>query len=86
MGASLSFLIEYPKLAKDFFGISVDTGQILSTADFVQLCDANAMSAPLSTEFLFREEELKSAKEKLCQSNVLVLTGPAGGSKDKIGA
>ena len=33
---------KYPKLAKDFFGINVDTGQILSTADFVQLCDANA--------------------------------------------
>lgn len=57
---------KYPKLAKDFFGISVDTRQILSTADFVQLCDANAMSAPLSTEFLFREEEPDG---NLCQFN-----------------
>ena len=45
---------------------------------------ANAMSAPLCTEFMFREEELKSAKEKLCQSNVLVLTGSAGVGKTRL--
>lgn len=75
---------KYPRLAADFLGISVDTGQILSTSEFVRLCDANVMSAPLYTEFLFREEELKSAKEKLCQSNVLVLTGPAGVGKTRL--
>ena len=75
---------KYPKLAKTIFGISVDTGQILSTSEFVRLCDANAMSAPLSTDFLFREEELKSAKDKLHRNNVLVLTGPAGVGKTRL--
>ena len=30
------------------------------------------------------DKELKSAKEKLCQSNVLVLTGPAGVGKTRL--
>ena len=60
------------------------TNDLIHMCVIVQLCDANAMSAPLSTEFLFREEELKSAKEKLCQSNVLVLTGPAGVGKTRL--
>ena len=75
---------KYPQLAKDFFGITVDTGQILTLQEFVRQCDANAMSAPLSTDFLFREEELESAKDKLCQNNVLVLTGPAGVGKTRL--
>lgn len=75
---------KYPQLAKDFFGITVDTGQILTLQEFVRQCDANAMSAPLSTDFLFREEELKSAKDKLHRNNVLVLTGPAGVGKTRL--
>ena len=75
---------KYPQLAKDFFGITVDTGQILTLQEFVRQCDANAMSAPLSTDFSFREEELKSAKDKLHRNNVLVLTGPAGVGKTRL--
>ena len=52
--------------------------------EFVQAHDANKMSAPLNTEFLLREEELKTAKEKLALSDVLVLTGPAGIGKTRL--
>jgi DNA polymerase III delta prime subunit len=74
----------YPGIAKDFLNISIDTGQITSLSEFMQTHDANKMSAPLQTEFMLREEELKSAKEKLNLSDVLVLSGPAGVGKTRL--
>lgn len=76
--------LEYPRLAKDFLGISVDTGQITNLKEFVTIHDVNKLSAPLKTEFLFREEELKSAKEKLSQSDVLIISGAAGVGKTRL--
>lgn len=76
--------LSYPRLAKDFLNISVDTGQITSISEFIQVHDSNKMSAPLNTEFMLREQELESAKEKLCLSDVLVLSGPAGVGKTRL--
>lgn len=76
--------LNYPQLAKDFLNISVDTGQITSMSEFIQMHDANKMSAPLNTEFMLRKQELESAKEKLCLSDVLVLSGPAGVGKTRL--
>ena len=76
--------LSYPRLAKEFLNISVDTGQITSMSEFIQKHDANKMSAPLNTEFMLREEELKSAKEKLSLSDVLVFSGPAGVGKTRL--
>lgn len=76
--------LNYPRLAKDFLNVSVDTGQITSLSEFIQMHDANKMSAPLNTEFILREAELKSAKEKLNLSDALVLSGPAGVGKTRL--
>lgn len=76
--------LNYPRLAKDFLNISVDTGQITSIGEFIQAHDANKMSAPLNTEFMVREEELNSAKEKLGSGDILVLSGPAGVGKTRL--
>ena len=76
--------LKYPRLAKDYLNISINTGQITTTDEFIQVHDANKMSAPLNTPFMFRTEELKASKEKLEQSNVLVLSGPAGVGKTRL--
>lgn len=76
--------LKYPRIAKEFLGISVDTGQIFSLDEFIKFHDSNKMSAPLSTEFLLREEELRAAQEKLTLSDVLILSGPAGVGKTKL--
>ena len=52
---------DFPILAKDFLGINVDSGQIFPLNVFVERHDANKMSAPLGTEFLFRNDELAKA-------------------------
>ena len=75
---------KYPRLAKDYLGISIDTGQVTSAQEFVRIHDANKMSAPLDTVFMFRSEEIKEAKQKLDRSNVLIITGPAGVGKTRL--
>lgn len=74
---------ECPILAKDFFGISIDSGQILPLDIFVEKHDANKMSAPLGTEFLLREKELERAKSVLHDNDVLLIAGPAGVGKTR---
>ena len=74
---------ECPILAQDFFGISIDSGQILPLDMFVARHDANKMSAPLGTEFLFREKELEKAKSALHDNDVLLIAGPAGVGKTR---
>ena len=39
-------------LARDFLGISIDTGQILNFDDFIEEYNSNKLSAPIDTEFL----------------------------------
>lgn len=74
---------KYPILARDFLGISIDSGQILPMDMFVAKHDANRMSAPLGTEFLFREKELEKAKTALHDNDVLLIAGPAGVGKTR---
>lgn len=75
--------LKYPRLAKDYLGIEVDTGQITSLKDFVIVHDANKMTAPLDTEFMFREEEIKATKQRLNSGNTLIISGPAGVGKTR---
>ena len=76
--------LKYPRLAKDFLGISVNTGQVLTKDEFISVHDSNRLSAPLNTDFLLREEELRLANEKLALNDILILSGPAGVGKTKL--
>ena len=75
---------KYPRLAKDFLGIGVDTGQITTLEEFVRNHDSNKLSAPLNTPFLFRDNEIKDAKEKLESTDILIISGPAGVGKTRL--
>lgn len=74
---------KYPSVAKDFFGISVDTNQIMSIDDFINLYDSNEMAAPLKTVFQGREEELNSIYKALSENKVTVIHGRAGVGKTR---
>lgn len=76
--------LKYPRLAKDFLGISVDTGQITSINEFIQNHNSNKLAAPLDTTFLFRESEIQVAREKLDRNNILLISGPAGTGKTRL--
>lgn len=75
---------KYPRLAKDYFNISIDTSQILSLDDFISLYDSNEFAAPLNTIFQNRKEELKTIVEAINQNNVVIIQGQAGIGKTRL--
>lgn len=75
---------KYPKLARDNLGIKIDSGQIMTVEDFLSNHDANKMSAPLKTPFMFRDKEIQEANEKIKDSDILILSGPAGNGKTRL--
>jgi len=74
----------YPRLIKDFLGIEIDTGQILSCNDFVSAYGRHHLSTPLDTPFSGREEEIEKARSVLEEGNLLLLSGSAGVGKSRL--
>lgn len=73
----------YPGIARDFLGIEVDTGQIVTPDEFVTAYGKNALATPLSTTFHFREKELAQVLQELEESNLFVVSGKAGVGKSR---
>ena len=74
----------YPKLAKDFLNIPLDTNQIMTIDDFIDLYDSNEMAAPLNTIFLERKEELSRVIQALENCKVVIVHGAAGTGKTRL--
>lgn len=75
---------EYPIIAKDYLGISVDTGQIMKSEDFIEEYDSNKMLAPLSMKFLFRESEKNELIDAINSNDIIIFSGQAGVGKTKL--
>lgn len=71
-------------LARDFLGISIDTGQILNFDDFIEEYNSNKLSAPIDTEFLFREKEIEEINKAFEKNNIIILNGVAGTGKTRL--
>lgn len=74
---------KYPRLARDFLGVEVDTGQILSIDEFVAAYDKNKLATKLSTAFHFRGEELKQVESALQDNDLIIVSGRAGVGKTR---
>lgn len=74
----------YPTIARDFLGISIDTNQIMSVDDFVNLYDASETAAPLDTVFQNRAEELSKLQADIRANNVVIVHGAAGVGKTRL--
>ncbi|NPV71478.1 MAG: AAA family ATPase [Firmicutes bacterium] len=75
---------KYPEIAKDFLGIEVDTGQVISPEVFVAAYNRQLMAAPLNTPFHFREEELKHALRALEEREMVLVSGRPGVGKSRL--
>lgn len=71
-------------LSRDFLGISISTEQIQSYDDFIKSYNSNKIAAPIDTEFLFREKEIKDINDAYLKVDVVILTGPAGTGKTRL--
>ncbi|WP_419420692.1 hypothetical protein ACNVED_05170 [Legionella sp. D16C41] len=83
---SLSFDLyrHFPGLAKDFLGVNIDTGQIITITDFVLNYDKSYYSTPLNTDFCFRDKEVEKALSNLNSNNLLLISGSAGVGKSRL--
>lgn len=72
------------EIAQDHLGIPFGTNQIMEYQQFIQHYDANALAAPLCTDFQFRKKEIESIDSAYASGNVVILTGAAGVGKSRL--
>jgi hypothetical protein len=75
---------KYPGLARDFLGVEIDTGQIVSPEQFVSLYNNNKLATRLDLGFHFREEELCNLHSALETERLVILSGRAGVGKSRL--
>lgn len=71
-------------IAKDFLGVSIDTGQIMDVSDFISSYNRNRLAAPIDTDFQFRTAELNDIVKSLRKYSLTILTGKAGVGKTRL--
>ena len=81
---SNALLESYPGIARDFLGINVDTGQVLSLDDFIRQYGASRLATPLDITFHGREDEIKTILESLEDNDLLIVSGKAGVGKTRL--
>lgn len=81
---SYDLLEKYPGISRDILGIDIDTGQILTPDEFVEIYGRNRLATRLDTAFHFREDELKRIGDALETCGLMVVQGKAGIGKTRL--
>lgn len=81
---SQDLLINYPIIAGESLGISVDSGQILIIDDFIKAYDENPMVTPMGIGIYGRGKEIEELFEKINESKVLMVYGNSGVGKTRL--
>lgn len=75
---------KYPSIARDFLGVEVDTGQIVSPDEFVVAFGKNKLTTRLDTAFHFREQEIEQVLQGLEISDLVIISGRPGVGKSRL--
>lgn len=81
---SYDLLEKYPGIAKNYLGVEVDTGQIVTLNEFLAHYERNKLATTLQTKFLFREDEKKALLSLIQGNNIIIISGQAGVGKSRI--
>lgn len=76
--------LKYQGLARDFLGVAVDTGQIVTLDEFVASYDKSAIATPLDIEFRYRDDEVTAAKAALDAGHLVIVAGRPGIGKSRL--
>ena len=78
--------LRHRNLVHDYLGLSLATGQIVSTETFVAEYNkaSQQIATPLDNAFLHREQELEELKKAIAETDFIILTGAAGVGKTKL--
>ena len=75
---------KYPGLAREFLGVEVDTGQIVTPDEFVAAYNQNKLATRLDTTFHFRETEVEQASQGLQEYDLVIVSGRSGVGKSRL--
>lgn len=84
---ALEIMSKYLLLAREYLGIALETGQILTFDKFISEYNnkANQLSTPIDNIFFHRNSELEQIDTILSSQDLLILSGAPGVGKTKIG-
>ena len=72
-------------VAREFLGVSVDTGQVLSPEIFVEEYESSGLATPLTNQFVGREKEIGDLSNDLLNGvKIVLIAGGAGVGKSKL--
>ncbi len=81
---SYDLLEHYPSICYQELNIPIDSHQIFSIDDFVEIYNKKSSSSPLDTAFMFREKELSELKESMSKTYATVVLGASGIGKTRL--
>lgn len=67
-------------MIETYLDIKIGTGQLMTPSEFIDYYENRELklTTPISNQFLGREEELKQGLKKLCENNILIISGKSG--------
>lgn len=74
----------YSSVCYEYLNIPIDSYQIFSIDDFVDIYNKKSLSSPLDTAFMFREKEIEKLKESISTTDVTAVIGAPGVGKTKL--
>ncbi len=74
----------YPIIASEELGISIDSLQIFSIEDFINVYNKKTSVSPLDTDFLFRKDELEQLQNFIYNNSITLVFGSSGVGKTKL--
>ncbi|MHC8464460.1 ATP-binding protein [Weissella tructae] len=74
---------KYPRLAKDYLDIQVDSNQIFSQSSFIEHYDKNHLMAPLELMYIPIDSVLEEIKEIIMEKQATLIMGAPGVGKTR---
>ncbi len=74
---------EYPDLAYDFLRIEIDTGQIVTSNQFITKYNESKLATRLDTTFHFHESEIEQILKGLENEDLIIISGRPGIGKTR---
>ena len=76
---------DFQYLAEKYFGIQIDSGQILDKISFLETQSYNKLSTGFNQKLFGRTKEIEEILSKLLTNDIIILSGSAGVGKTKLG-
>lgn len=83
---SVQLHLQHKNLVHEYLGLPMDTGQIVSLEQFVEIYQnaSSGVATPLNNTFIERKEEFKQLEQAMTSSDFVIVTGAPGVGKTRL--